>query len=213
MKSRGLIVFACMLSFHAWGATTAGDAGEDLLERLKKVEAFRASFSQNIRSSTGEKISDTRGEMVIRRPNRFYWKTQKPDPILVVADGKYLWTYDLDLAQATRQNLERALQDSPATVLAGSLDRLKQNFTIQYAKSGACRTRGSCFELKNKKKDTTFRNILIGFEDNKIREIKMSDPLGQRVYTIFSNVQINGPVEASLFRFVPPKGVDIIRYD
>lgn len=198
---------------HAVAAEST-DPATQLVALLKKMESFQGHFTQNIKSSTGEKISNTNGEVVIRRPDQFYWKSQKPDPILVVADGKFLWTYDIDLAQATKQNLKKALKNSPAALLSGSTEMFKEDFFIEHAKDGACKNaKDQCFKLKPKQKDSTFKNILIGFNQDKLVEIKMSDPLGQNVYTVFSDVKVNGTVNSSLFNFVPPKGVDVIRYD
>jgi outer membrane lipoprotein carrier protein len=182
---------------------------------LKKMNNFQANFSQLIRSSTGEKISDTKGEMKIRRPNQFYWKSSHPDPVIVIADGQYLWTYDVDLAQATKQSLDKALKESPASLLAGSLDNFEKNFVVNYAKPGKCKkSGGQCFLLKSKQKDSTFRNIYIGFEESKLVEVRMSDPLEQDIYTTFSNVEINqNNINSALFKFVPPKNVDVINYD
>lgn len=206
-KFLGLVLLA--------SATTAyAEPMDDLIELLKKADSFEAKFAQRIKTQTGEKISSTDGKVVIKRPNHFYWKSQKPDPVLVVADGKNLWTYDIDLEQATKQNLTKALKNSPATLLAGSLDKFKEDFTISYAKEGACQKgKDKCFRLKPKQKDSPFKNVLIGFTKDNLVEIRMSDPLGQDVYTVFTDVKLNSPIKASLFNFVPPKGVDVITYD
>lgn len=208
-------VFILLFSWVSQSFATENKAMDDLMALLKKMDNFQANFSQRIRSSTGEKISDTKGEVKIRRPNQFYWKSVKPDPVIVVADGQYLWTYDIDLEQATKQSLDKALKESPASLLAGSLDSFEKNFEVSSAQSGMCKkSNGACFLLKPKQKDSTFRNIYIGFEGNKLVEVRMSDPLGQDIYTSFSNVEVNrSDINAALFKFTPPKNVDVIRYD
>ena len=118
--------------FISHAHASENQAMNELVDLLKKMDTFKAKFVQNIKSSTGENISDTKGEVIIHRPNRFYWKSVRPDPILVVADGKYLWTYDIDLAQATKQQLNNALKDTPASLLAGSLDKFEKNFMVEY---------------------------------------------------------------------------------
>ena len=194
--------------------TIASEPADELITLLSKMNSFQGHFNQNIKGSAGEKISNTQGEVVIRRPDRFYWKSQKPDPIIVLADGKFLWTYDIDLQQATKQSQKTALKNSPATLLAGATHTFKEDFTIAKAKAGSCKTgKDQCFSLKPKEKDSTFKNIYIGFTEGKLVEVRMSDPLGQNVYTVFSDVKINGKVNDTLFKFMPPKGVDVIHYD
>lgn len=209
------VIFIVLFLWVTQSYAADNKAKDDLVELLKKMDTFQANFSQLIRSSTGEKISDTKGEVKIRRPNQFYWKSLRPDPVIVIADGKYLWTYDVDLAQATRQSLDKALKESPASLLAGSLDNFEKNFVVDFAKPGKCKkSNGQCFLLKSKQKDSTFRNIYIGFEADKLVEVRMSDPLGQNIYTLFSNVIVNRDnINSALFKFVPPKNVDVIHYD
>jgi len=187
----------------------ATPAGDQLVQALQKITTFKANFAQNIRGSEGEKLSNTNGQVVISRPGKFYWKSQKPDQMLVVADGKFVWTYDLDLEQVTKQDLKQALHNSPATLLAGDVSKLQENFDIDFAKK--CKANNTCYQLKPKQKDSTFSTILIRFEQDKLNEVRMKDPLGQNVLTVFSNVEVNQSINKKLFDFAPPKGVDVIQ--
>jgi outer membrane lipoprotein carrier protein len=208
-----LVVCIYVFSHNLWASDPK--ALNELTALLKKMNSFQADFSQKIKSSTGEKISDTHGKVVIKRPDRFYWKSVKPDPILVVADGNTLWTYDMDLEQVTKQSQSRAIKDSPASLLSGSLDKFEQDYDVAYAKQGACKnSQGKCFVLKPKQKESTFKNIYIGFTVDKLVEIRMSDPLGQNINTLFSNVALNRQdIDVTLFQFKPPKNIDVIEYD
>lgn len=197
------------LSFNVLADNNPAEA---LTQALQKIQTFEANFSQRIKDSHGEHIAKTRGKVIIARPNQFYWKSEKPDPVLVVADGKYLWNYDIELAQATKQPLNAAIKNSPATLLAGSVKDLTQDFNVSYAKPKQCKKESDqCFALKPKKNESHFAQIVIGFNKAALCEISMQDALGQDVYTQFSQVKVNGNVDKKLFAFHPPKGVDIIQ--
>ncbi len=189
----------------------SADASHDLFEALQKMETFKAHFVQKIHDANGEHVGKSEGEIMVRRPGKFYWKSQLPDPILVVADGNVLWTYDIDLSQVTKQQLKEALANSPAAILAGSLDTLKENFDISNANKNLCPKSDACYTLKPKQKDAPFADIQIGFAKGKLTEVRMRDPLGQDVYTLFSKIFINEGVQDKVFAFKPPKGVDIIQ--
>lgn len=189
----------------ALGAT----AGDQLVQSLQKITTFKANFAQTINGAEGEKLSKSNGQVVISRPGKFYWKSQKPNQMLVVADGKFVWTYDLDLEQVTKQDLNQALHNSPATLLAGDVSKLQANFDIDFAKK--CKANHTCYQLKPKQKDSTFSTIVIRFEQDKLNEVRMKDPLGQNVQTAFSNVEVNQSINKKLFDFAPPKGVDVIQ--
>jgi len=200
-----LVTLGLCYGAQAIGATAA----DQLIQSLQKITTFKANFAQSIHGADGEKLSKSAGEMVISRPGKFYWKSQKPDQMLVVADGKFVWNYDVDLEQVTKQDLKQALNNSPATLLAGDVSKLQETFDIDFAKK--CKTNNTCYQLKPKQKDSAFSTIVIRFEKDKLNEVRMRDPLGQNVQTVFSNVEINQSINKKLFDFTPPKGVDVIQ--
>lgn len=183
-----------------------------LIQSLEKIETFKAHFSQKIRDANGSVLSQTQGEMMVKRPGKFYWKSQKPDPVLVVADGNFLWTYDIELSQVTKQKMQEALGKSPAALLAGSINQITKDFTIAYAKKNQCaKSAEQCFLLSPKQKDAPFADILLGMAKGAVLEVRMHDPLGQDVHTSFTQAKVNQALNTKLFSFVPPKGVDVIQ--
>lgn len=197
-----LLLFSCSL---------LADESDALIQSLQKINTYKAHFNQRIRDNNGEKLSNTKGEMMVKRPGKFYWKSQAPDPVLVVADGKNLWTYDIELSQVTKQELNASLGNSPAALLAGKLDSLKQNYSIAAAQKANCTQSERCYELKPKNKEEQFSNIYIGFNKDNLVEIRMKNSLGQDIYTRFTEVKVNPTLDNKLFAFKPPKGVDVIQ--
>jgi outer membrane lipoprotein carrier protein len=191
------------------GVSYAIDAAEQLVKSLQDISTFKAHFVQKIKGADGDKLSKSQGDVVIARPGKFYWKSEKPNQMLVVADGKHVWTYDTDLEQVTKQDQKPAMQNSPATLLAGDVSKLAEDFAITYAKK--CGKQETCYLLKPKQKDSTFSVITIIFSHDKLLEVRMRDPLGQNVYTAFTKVEVNRVVDQTLFAFAPPKGVDVIQ--
>lgn len=185
---------------------------ESLQKSLNAVNTYEASFHQQIKDAHGAVVSNASGSVQISRPNQFYWKSEKPDPIIVIADGKHLWNYDVDLAQVTQQDLKPVMKNSPAGILAGDAAQLTDSFTVELGKAKQCHGKtDQCFVLKPKDSDAGYSQVVLGFQQGKLVEIKMQDGLGQDVQTQFTQVKINHPIEAKRFQFKPPKGVDIIR--
>lgn len=184
---------------------------KDLVSILEKITVYRADFAQKIFDADGKLLSTAQGEMVVSRPNKFYWQAKHPDPILVVADGKTLWNYDKELEQVMRQPLGNALSNSPAKLLAGELSHLEQDFEITEVDRKECsKVSEKCYYLKPTQKDTPVNNIYLGIQKNVVTIVKMHDNLGQNVITHFSNVALNPKVNDKMFQFKPPKGVDVI---
>lgn len=178
-----------------------------LLETLSKWNTFQAHFVQIVCDERGVVNTRVEGYLAMTRKNQFYWKSLPPDPVLIVADGKWVWTYDITLAQITRQKLESILSHSPALLLMGDLSLLKKQFHIQPIK---CQGKGSCFELLAREKDSPYERVRLVLEGGSLKRIVIQDALGHEVRIVFSNVLINRPIPSKQFRFSVPSGVDVI---
>ncbi len=198
--------------FLGQGAAFANEASQALVKALENIKIYQASFSQQIKDANGELVSSAKGEMTVSRPNKFHWQGVSPDPILVVGDGNTLWSYDKELAQVTKQPLQAALTASPARLLAGSLTYIEKDFNIKQMDKKQCNAASdTCFQLEPLQKDSPFKEAYIGFSKGKIIVVRMTDALGQNIYTDFTNVKVNHKINNQIFVFVPPKGVDVIQ--
>lgn len=68
--------------------------------------------------------------MSVKRPNQFRWQIEGAAGQLIVANGNTLWIYDKDLNQATRQNVNTQVGDTPALLLSGDPSKIATNFTV-----------------------------------------------------------------------------------
>jgi outer membrane lipoprotein carrier protein len=55
-----------------------------------------------------------------------------------------------------------------------------------------------------------FSRILVAFADNLLARMVLEDSLGQRTEVQFTDAQRNVALDAELFEFVPPEGVDVL---
>lgn len=182
----------------------------DSLARLKhyldETRTLRGNFTQTVTDRNGRQLQTVSGQMVFARPSLFRWTYQKPYQQIIVGDGKKVWFYDPDLEQVNVQNMGRAIGQSPAALLAGSND-INKHFVLQ----DAGRSDGlEWLSATPKNGEGTFEEVRIGFRGNRIETMELRDNLGQTSRLKFSKLQTNGAVPAKLFRFTPPKGVDVI---
>ena len=64
--------------------------------------------------------------------------------------------------------------------------------------------------LTPRSNDTDFSRFSLGFEDDKLRFMDLSDRLDQLTRIEFDNVRRNPDLGDELFRFEPPENVDVI---
>lgn len=203
--------FFPMLAAAAIAASLAAPAQASAVAQLKAFisgsKTLSADFSQTV--SNKGKREEASGRLEIARPGKFRWEYSKPYSQLIVGDGKTLWIYDQDLAQATRKAQGAALGSSPAALLAGS-NEIERSYKLNEAgKQGDL----EWLAASPKKQDNTFSAIRMGFKNNMLVEMQLTDSFGNDTRIVFSKPQQNAALPASRFAFVPPKGVDVVSGD
>jgi outer membrane lipoprotein carrier protein len=205
------IVPIFLLVFPLSVLSKSKEAIDELTHLLQDTHTFSADFEQNIKDKKGALVSESSGKVKISRPGKFYWKIEHPEPVLVVADGKVLWHYDIELEQVTKKDLNKALANSPAALLAGSTDALRHNFKAKYAEIKSCKIdNDTCILLTSTEQDPLFNEIKIAFKNKKLIAMEMTDPLGQIIWTQYNTVSLNGALDKNIFHFTPPKNTDVI---
>ncbi len=209
MKLKYSLLLSLGVVFSSMAAQTPAD---DLTDKLKNMVSFDAGFRQTIKDQKGKSLNSSEGILLIKRPGRFYWKSETPDELLVVADGKIIWTYDIDLEQIVKQDQSESLGQSPAALLAGDVINLGKDYEIALVSSNQCKmSNDACYQLIPTLEESQFKKILIGFRKGVLSMIFIIDALDQSIDTRFSSIKLNGHVDDERFNFVPPPGVDVIK--
>ncbi len=173
---------------------------------FKEINTFEARFGQIVLDENLVEVDNSQGQMWIQRPGLFRWNYESPDAQEIVGDGVNLWIYDVELEQVSVRVQDQAIGRSPAILLAGSGD-LEENYTVQDIGSQG---RYDWVNLIPKDEDSGFREVRIGFEDNRLRLLELLDNLDQRTRISFVDLKENIPIAVSIFDFIPPEGVDVI---
>ncbi len=180
------------------------------IDSLKKfynsTQSISAKFHQVVTDTKGQKIQDVFGEMVIKRPNQFRWDYKKPFEQQLVSDGKQVWLYDIELAQVTTRQLSKALSASPAALLAGGED-LEKNFNLANLSR---EDNLDWVSALSKDADSGFSNIAIAFKGNQLQQMELVDSFGHLTKIVFTDVKPNPNINAKLFLFKVPQGVDVL---
>jgi outer membrane lipoprotein carrier protein len=185
----------------------AADGGAARMQQfLRDVKSLKADFSQVVLDANGKQVKQSTGTLVIRRPDHFRWDYAKPDAETIVADGKRLWLYDVELQQVTVKPLDKTLATSPAVLLSGSND-VDRNFTVtdQGERDGL-----AWVQLTPKVQDSDFDSVRLGFKGEDIAVMELKDNLGNTTRISFDHIQRNPAVADDRFHFTPPAGADVI---
>ncbi|MBU1190216.1 MAG: outer membrane lipoprotein chaperone LolA [Gammaproteobacteria bacterium] len=200
--------FIALLSLCVMAGTvlSAEPTSTSLDRFFRDLDNLTASFEQTISDAQGKVTQTANGRLSIQRPGRFRWDYDTPYKQLVLGDGQKLWTYDVDLEQATVKPQQDALAGTPALLLSAK----EQPRTLFKVAPLPMRDDEEWFELTPHAQDTQFNQIRLGFLNDQLVAMELVDGFDQLTQFRFNDLQVNGPVSAQIFRFVPPKGVDVI---
>jgi len=179
---------------------------ERFREFVRGVQSARADFEQKVYDRERRLVQDSRGSFAFLRPGRFRWSTAQPYEQLIVGDGERVWIYDPDLKQVTVRPMGRALGATPAALLAGSAEVERAfEFTSVGLVDGL-----EWLEARPRDKDAGFERMRLGFGAAGLEAMELHDHFGQTTRLRFEKLVRNPPLAADAFRFVPPKGVDVL---
>jgi outer membrane lipoprotein carrier protein len=204
---------AALLAAGLMAATLAHATALDQFKSfVSSTKAAKGEFSQRVVSTngapvTGAKAKQSSGTFVFSRPGQFIWSYQKPYEQTLQSDGTELYIYDKDLNQVTKKKLGNSLGSSPAAILFGSND-LEKNFTL---KEDGSKDGLEWLVATPKEKETTFDHIRIGLRNGEPEAMDLIDSFGQTSSLTFTKFERNPAVPADQFKFVVPKGADVLQ--
>lgn len=183
----------------------ASDAATRVPQYLGSLTTLRAEFRQSVTDARGQVSERAEGTLALARPGRFRWDYRTPAQ-LIISDGVTVWLYDVELEQVTVRAAGAALAGTPAMLLAG-----QGEITEQFAIADLGRSEGLSWSLLTPRDaDADFREVRLGFAGRELRRMRLLDRLGQTTELEFLRIERNPRLDAALFTFTPPPGVDVI---
>jgi chaperone LolA len=180
---------------------------EKLKTYIAATHSAQANFTQEVLDQSGKRIQGASGVMQFQRPGKFRWVYQKPYEQIIVGDGVKFWLYDMDLNQVTVKKLDAALGSNPAALLSGS-NEIERGFVLQ---EDGNQDGLDWLQATAKGSDSSFDKIRMGFNAQaELVAMELNDAFGHKTVLRFSGMQHNPKFSAQQFRFVPPKGADVL---
>jgi len=195
--------------FFLCGLLVSGAAAAGGIDQLKAfwahTHAAQGTFTQSVMTRSGRKPQNSSGHFALARPGKLNWAYDKPYKLLLVADGEKLWSYDTDLNQVTVGKMDKTLGATPAALLTG--ESLDKHFTLTEAGTADGL---EVVDATPKAADSTFARVRLGLANNLPRLMEVQDNFGQTTTLLFTEFRSNPALPKDIFRFVPPKGADVV---
>jgi outer membrane lipoprotein carrier protein len=181
-------------------------AADEVEKYLAGLATWSADFTQTIEDGNGKVLRSAAGKLYLQRPGKFRWDYSEPSQQMVLADGRQIWFYDKDLAQANVRDMDSTLASTPASLLSGGGPVGSQFDITALPSTGGLQW----YQLVPKHPDTDFQLLRIGFDKGEPKSMFLADKLGQVTQLTFTHPTRNAKFPPGLFSFSPPPGVDVI---
>jgi outer membrane lipoprotein carrier protein len=201
-----IAALAVVLILGLVNAAAQATPASDVEKYIAGLATLSADFKQTIADDSGKVLRAAAGKLYLQRPGKFRWDYSDPSEQLVLADGKQIWFYDKDLAQANVRDMDATLASTPAVLLSGGGAVSSQFDITALPPSGGL----EWYQLIPKHTDTDFQLVRIGFAKGELASMFLADKLNQVTQLTFTHQSRNAKFAPDLFTFTPPAGVDVI---
>jgi outer membrane lipoprotein carrier protein len=207
----------------AWSQAEPGDSpGADLASdpgAVALLDAFAAevgdlsaSFEQRRYDEAGEPVEEpSTGRFNLLRADCscFRWHYEPPDELIIVADGEWIWWYDVLIEQVD----QRPATDLPASsaILLSDTGTLSDEYVVdELPPADGMRW----IELTPRDASASeFVTARLGFADGVPVVVELLDSLGELTRLTFNDIEVNAGQSKDDFAFVPPRGVLVVGPD
>lgn len=207
-KLIGVLVFGlCGVSYAA--------SLDEVVDRLeiaeKEVQSLQFDFVQTTTLSLGGKSSESRGTATFQRPNRFRVELSAPGTQTYISNGKQFWVYLPDRDQALKGSMDNWARFSGfpqgLTPFQMKVAEMKNKYNFSLAEEQD----GSVLTLSPKEAGVyPYRlRLWVDMTTGVARQTALDSENLTAVVRV-QNVKVNPRADAPLFRFVPPKGTEVL---
>jgi outer membrane lipoprotein carrier protein len=215
MKAFGVVAFVLSAAAVPARAQSVDATIDRAVAAWAKVKSVRGSFEQTVTNPITGSSATAKGKYAQEKPNRLSIRFSDPLADAIVSDGKALWIY---LPSSTPGAVvKRPAADRSAVPIDPTgqfLDAPKSRFDISPAGTKVVDGHPAHGLLlvarKGGNAPVTKATVWVGDDDSLIREFEATEAGGVVRHVKLTSLEINVPVEASVFNFTPPKGVKIV---
>jgi outer membrane lipoprotein carrier protein len=191
---------------------------DDITSRLQQTYEntidFKADFIQETTVKSLKRIDVEEGRVFFKNPRNMLWNYTKPKAKKLVINSRKAWLYLPQEKVAYTQDSDHIFQSQVLIKFLSGLGKLKDDFSIEYAKPNALDKNGNYrLVLTPLEKSAAYNTLQIHVDKNNffILQVTFDDAMGNSTALKFSNISINTGLAPKIFQFQPPAGVSIFK--
>jgi outer membrane lipoprotein carrier protein len=198
-----------LLAVSAFAADPALDTLLKNVEtRYNKAKTLQVQFREEYTPPGRPKRTES-GTLQLRKPGKMRWDYAQPKGKLFISDGKQMWIY----TPADNRVEQMKLKESddmrvPLAFLLGKLDFSKEFRNIQAKPEGAFQR----ITAEPKSDNLPYTSVeFVVSPKSEIQQVRVTGYDRSIMEFHFDDEKVDPPLDAKLFQFTPPKGVEMIQ--
>lgn len=183
-----------------------------LQQKYEKTRDFKAGFIQQTTIKSIKKTDTEEGTVFFKNPQNMLWNYSRPKAKKLIINSRKAWLYLPQEKVAYVQEADYIFKSRTLIRFLSGLGKLKDDFTVQYAKPQALDKQGNYLLLLIPRETTpALQPFHVTVDKNTflILQISFADAMGNATLLKFSNISTNVGLNEKMFQFQPPKGVSI----
>ncbi len=180
--------------------------------RYRTIEDITAVFTQQTNSRSQGSTIKARGTVFFKRPEKMRWDYLTPESQLIVTSGDKVYVYEREAEQVMVISRKQFLNNSISRAFFCGEGKIDQIFRVEPLKTqGEEAPPGLHLVPLDEEAGVESIDLIVDPRSFIIRQMWITDRLGNRTHLIFSNLKINSGLSDRLFRFTIPQGVQVYR--
>lgn len=177
------------------------------------VKNVKFDFNQEIAFTLSGEKQFSSGQVAFMKPAGIWIKQSKPIEQTIISDGKKVWIYTPEYNQVISDDWKKWSKNSmiPDSLLNVNQDLKSYKGKYVFSNGGLDGDKRLLLLTPVKKEAWTIK-FWINTKDYSITKLVLSGE-NLSVTTVISNYKANTDMDKNLFRFNPPKGVEIMRME
>ncbi|MBY6063035.1 outer membrane lipoprotein chaperone LolA [Pseudidiomarina sediminum] len=198
MLLSGVCLATGMFASASAMAATTPSAKQALQEQLAPISTLQARFEQQVVGADGEVIQTLEGELAMARPNKFYWQSEAPDELTLVADGVAVYYFDAFVEQVTISDQHSAAGQSPFLLLLDAEATAWADYEV--SQDGQSYTLAPTANAAQQQQLT----LTFGAEQGQLESVVLTDGQGQQTQIQLAEVAMNLALPYTTFSYQIP---------
>lgn len=186
---------------------------QQVQRHYEQARDLEAEFVQTYQGGLLRQTASERGTVAIRRPGRMRWTYTAPERKEFVADGEAMYSYVPQDRQVIVMPMPGPHDTTPALFLSG-LGHLVDDFTATATELPGAAPDLLTIRLTPKVTDRDIEWIAIAVDPAtfQIRHLSALDRQGGTSTFVFSRIREDRRLPDAVYRFVIPRGAEVIRH-